>query len=91
MNKTDLINTIAGKASLTKRESEKALTAALEAITASLCKGEKVKIAGFGSFEIKERAERTGKNPRTGEEVTIPASRNVSFKAAKVLKETLSK
>ena len=91
MNKADIINAVSEMTELSKRESEKAVAAALEAIAASLAKGEQVKIAGFGSFDTKERAERTGHNPRTGEEVTIPASRVISFKAAKALKDTVAK
>ena len=91
MNKADIVKAVSEMTELSKHESEKAVAATLEAITMSLAKGEQVKISGFGSFETKERAGRVGHNPRTGEEVVIPASRVISFRAGKALKETVTK
>ena len=89
MNKTELINAIAEKTGMTKKDSDKALAAAIEAITAALAKGEKVQFVGFGGFEVKERAARTARNPRTGETVTVPASKAIQFKAGKELKNLI--
>ena len=86
MNKTELISAVAEKTGLTKKDSDKAIAAALEVITAALAQGEKVQFVGFGGFEVKERAERTARNPRTGETVTVPASKAIQFKAGKELK-----
>lgn len=91
MNKTELIAAVAESTGLTKKDSEKALNAAVEAITAALVKGDKVQVSGFGSFEIKEREARTGRNPQTGETMEIAASRVPSFKAAKALKDAVAK
>ena len=91
MNKTELIAAVAERTSLTKKDTEKALSAALETITAELAKGEKVQLAGFGSFEVKAREARVGRNPRTNETMEIPASRAPVFKASKALKETVAK
>ena len=87
MNKAELIAEVAVKAGLSKKDSEKAVNAALDTITASLTNGEKVQLVGFGVFDIKERAARIGRNPRTKEEVEIAASRVPQFKAGKALKE----
>lgn len=81
MTKTDLINAIAEASGLTKVDARKALEATTEAITAALKKGDKVALPGFATFAVGERAERQGKNPRTGETVTIPAKKVVKFKA----------
>lgn len=91
MNKTELINAVSESTGLTKKDSEKALNAAVESITAALAKGDKVQISGFGIFEIKEREARVGRNPQTGESMEIPASRVPSFKASKTLKDSVSK
>ena len=91
MNKAELINAVAEKAALSKKDSEAAVNAALEAITAALADGEKVQLVGFGSFEVKKREERVGRNPKTNEEIKIPASKVPAFKAGKALKEALSK
>ena len=88
MNKTELIAAIAEKAELSKKDSEKALNAALSAITEELAQGGKVQLIGFGSFETKNRAARTGRNPRT---ISIPASAYPVFKAGKALKDEVSK
>ena len=91
MNKTELIAIAAENAGLTKKDTERVLNAALDAITNSLMKGEKVQLSGFGTFEIKDRDERIGRNPRTKEAVTIPATRVPSFKASKALKDIVAK
>lgn len=91
MNKTELIAAAAEKTGLSKKDAEKALNAALEAITDALVKGDKVQVSGFGIFEVKEREARMGRNPRTGESMEIAASRVPSFKASKTLKDAVSK
>jgi len=89
MNKAELIAEVAVKTGLSKKDSEKAVNAALDTITASLVKGEKVQLVGFGAFEVKERGVRLGRNPKTKEEIEIPASRVPQFKAGKALKEAV--
>ena len=91
MNKAELINAIAASTELTKKDAEKALSATLEAITNALAQGDKVQIVGFGSFEVKQRAAHTGRNPRTKEPIEIPASAMPVFKAGKALKDAVSK
>jgi len=91
MNKAELINAVAEKAALSKKDSEAAVNAALEAITAALADGEKVQLVGFGSFEVKKREERVGRNPKTNEEIKIPASKVPAFKAGKALKDAVAK
>ena len=91
MNKTELIAAIAAKTELTKKDSENALNATVEAVTEALKKGDKVQLIGFGSFETKKRAARTGLNPRTGAAVEIPASAVPTFKAGKALKDAVAK
>ena len=91
MNKAELIAAVAEKASLSKKDSEAAVNAALEAISAALQDGDKVQLVGFGSFEVKKRAARTGRNPRTKEAVEIPASQVPVFKAGKALKDAVGK
>ena len=90
MNKTELINAVAEKAGLSKKNAEAAVNATLAAITESLKAEEKVQLVGFGSFEVKHRAERTGLNPRTGDSVTIAASKVPAFKAGKALKDAVA-
>ncbi len=90
MNKTELIAAVAEKAGLTKKAAECALNATIDAITASLAKGEKVQISGLGSFEVKNREARTGRNPQTGETIQIAASKLPAFKAAKALKDAVA-
>lgn len=80
MNKGELISSIASKSGLTKAASEKALNATIAAITASLKKGQRVGLVGFGSFSISKRSARTGRNPQTGKEIKIPAKKVVKFK-----------
>ncbi len=91
MNKTELIATVAEVAELSKKDAEKAVNATFDAITAALEAGEKVSLVGFGAFDVKERAARMGRNPRTKEEVEIPATRVPLFKAGKALKDTVAK
>ena len=90
MNKTELIAALSQKAELQKKDAEKALTAFVEIVTESLKAGEKVQLVGFGTFESKERPARTARNPRTGEEITIPASKTASFKVGKALKDSIN-
>lgn len=89
MNKTELIAAVAEKTGLSKKDSDAAVNAVLCAITDALKADEKVQLVGFGSFEVKHRAERTGLNPRTKEPVTIAASKVPTFKAGKALKDAI--
>ncbi|MCR5349048.1 MAG: HU family DNA-binding protein [Bacilli bacterium] len=89
MNKAELVKAVAEKAEVTTRDAEAVLDEALELIAAALIKGESVKLSGFGTFEKKERAGRTGTNPATGEKIQIPASKSAVFKPSKTLKEKL--
>ena len=91
MNKTELIAAAAESAGLTKKDTERVLNAAIDAITASLVKGEKVQISGFGTFETKDREARVGRNPHTKETIDIPATRVPAFKASKALKDAVAK
>ena len=91
MNKTELINAVAEKADLSKKDAEAAVTAVIDAITESLIQGEKVQLVGFGAFEVKARAERIGRNPQTKETIQIPASKTPVFKAGKALKDKVAK
>ena len=91
MNKTELIAAAAEKAGVSKKEAEAVVTAAFDAIAASLKEGEKVQLVGFGAFEVKARAERVGRNPQTKETITIPASKTPVFKAGKALKDSVNK
>ena len=91
MNKAELIATVAEIAGLSKKDSEKAVNATFDTITAALEAGEKVSLVGFGAFDVKARAARMGRNPRTKEEVEIPASRVPQFKAGKALKDAVAK
>lgn len=91
MNKTELIAAAAESTGLTKKDTEKVLNAALESIAAALAEGDKVQISGFGSFEVKEREARVGRNPQTGEAMEIAASRIPAFKAGKALKDRVAK
>ena len=91
MNKTELIAAVAEKADLSKKDAETAITAAVEAITGALIEGEKVQLVGFGSFEVKTRAARVGRNPKTGEEIPISEARLPVFKAGKALKDAVAK
>ena len=91
MNKAELINAVAEKAALSKKDSEAAVNAAMEAITGALSDGEKVQLVGFGSFEVKKREARVGRNPKTKEAIEIPASKVPVFKAGKALKDVVAK
>ncbi|MGZ0879261.1 HU family DNA-binding protein [Priestia megaterium] len=89
MKKAELIDAVATKAELTKQDSKKAVDALFETISNTLAKEEKIQLIGFGTFEVRERAGRTGRNPQTGEEMTIPASKVPAFKPGKELKEAV--
>lgn len=91
MNKSDLIGSVAEKTDLTKKDAEKAVNAVFQSIEEALTQGDKVQLVGFGTFETKERAARVGRNPRTGDEIQIPATKVPGFKAGKALKESVSK
>ena len=91
MTKVELIASVAAEAGMSKKDAEKAVNAALAAITEELKNGGKVSLVGFGTFEVKERGERKGINPRTKKEITIAASKLPSFKAGKALKDAVSK
>ena len=91
MNKTELIAVVSQAAGLTKKETERVINAALDTITASLIEGEKVQLSGFGTFEVKDREARIGRNPHTKEAIDIPATRVPSFKASQALKDTVAK
>ena len=89
MNKTELIAAVAEKASISKKDADSAVNAVLDTIVEALAADEKVQLVGFGTFEIRERAERTGRNPRTKEAMTIPASKAPVFKAGKAFKDAV--
>lgn len=91
MTKTELINSIADKANCTKKDAASALEATLSAIQEALVNGEKVSITGFGTFEVRERGEKTCLNPRTKQMMTCPPSKAPAFKAGKALKEAVNK
>ena len=91
MNKAELINAVAAAADDSKKDAEAVITAAVDTITAALQEGEKVQLVGFGSFEVKKRAARTGRNPKTKEAIEIPASAVPVFKAGKALKDAVAK
>ncbi len=90
MNKTELVDSIAEKSGLSKKDSEKALSALIESVEDALVSNDKVQLVGFGSFEVKKRAARKGRNPQTMEEIDIPESNVPTFKAGKDLKEMLN-
>ena len=89
MTKVELIAAVANEANLTKKDAEKAVTATIDVITETLQKGEKVSLVGFGTFEVRERKERQGRNPQTREPMTIPASKLPAFSAGKALKDAV--
>ncbi len=91
MNKTELIAAVSEKTGVSKKDCEKTISAMLDQVAESLAQGDKVQIVGFGSFEVKERQARTGRNPKTGEAVEIAASKAPVFKAGKALKDTVAK
>lgn len=90
MNKAELINAVAKTTELSRKDADKAVNAMIDVITEALRTGDKVQIVGFGAFEAKERASRLARNPRTGEEIEIPASKSVSFKVGKALKDEVN-
>lgn len=87
MNKTSLVDIVAQNTGLKKREAEAAVNAVLQAITDDLATGGKVQLAGFGTFKVREKGERKGRNPKTGEEIVISASRSIVFTPGKTLKD----
>ena len=91
MNKSELIAAVANQADLTKKDAEAAVNAVTDVIAEALKAGDKVQLVGFGTFETRERAARTGKNPRTGETIEIAASKVPAFKAGKALKDSVNK
>ncbi len=90
MNKSELIAAIAAKTGETKKDAEATLNAFVEVVTETLVKGDKVQLVGFGSFEVRKRAARKGRNPQTKEEIKIPASKAPVFKAGKALKDLVN-
>lgn len=90
MNKSELVANVAEQAGLTKKDAEKAVNAIFASVQGTLVKGDKVQIIGFGTFEVRERAARKGRNPQTGKAITIPASKNPVFKAGKALKDAVN-
>lgn len=91
MNKSDLVAAIATKTGATKKDAEASLNAFTDVVTESLVKGDKIQLVGFGSFEVRKRAARKGRNPQTKEEIKIPASKAPVFKAGKALKDLVNK
>jgi DNA-binding protein HU-beta len=89
MNKTDLVNAVATQAELTKKDATAAVDALVETISNTLAKDEKIQLVGFGTFEVRERAARTGRNPQTGEEIQIAAPKVPAFKPGNELKEAV--
>ncbi|AQU76749.1 MULTISPECIES: HU family DNA-binding protein [Priestia] len=89
MKKAEFIEAVASKSELTKQDAKKAVDSLFETISTTLAKGEKVQLVGLGTFEVRERSERTGRNPQTGEEMTIPATKVPGFKAGKEFKEAV--
>lgn len=90
MNKNDLVEAVAGEANLSKADAGRAVDAVVSAITKALKQGDTVSVLGFGTFTVRARAARTGRNPRTGEEIKIAASKNPAFKAGKALKDAVN-
>ena len=91
MNKTELIAAVAEKAEISKKDAEKAVKAFTDAVAEELAKGGKVQLVGFGNFEVSERPAREGRNPRTGETMTIAAAKTPKFKPGKALKDEINK
>ncbi|MBU8905364.1 HU family DNA-binding protein [Desertibacillus haloalkaliphilus] len=89
MNKTDLVNEVSEKTELAKKDATNAVNAVFESITDALAKGDNVQLIGFGTFEVRERSARKGRNPQTGEEIEIAASKTPAFKAGKQLKDSV--
>jgi DNA-binding protein HU-beta len=91
MNKTELISVTAQNAGIARKDAERIINAAIDAITAALTEGDKVQLSGFGSFEVKDREARVGRNPHTKESIEIPATKVPVFKASKALRDTVAK
>ena len=91
MTKTELISGVAEKTGFSKKDADKAVAAVLDSISEALAGGEKIQLVGFGTFEVRDRAAREGKNPATGEKITIAATKGPAFKAGKALKEAVAK
>lgn len=91
MNKTELIASVAASCDMTKKDTERVVNAALDAITAAMVNGDKVQLSGFGIFEVKSREARVGRNPHTKEAIEIPATKVPAFKASKALKDSVAK
>ena len=91
MNKAELIQAVAAKAEIDKKTADKAVNAVLDVITETMTAGDKVQLVGFGTFEVRERAARTGRNPQTGAEIKIAASKQPAFKAGKAFKDAVAK
>lgn len=91
MTKSELIASVSEKTGTTKKDAEKAITAVIDSITEALAKGEKVQLVGFGTFEVRDRAERTGINPQTQQKIKIAATKTPAFKAGTTLKEAVAK
>lgn len=90
MNKTELVSAVAEKSGLSKKDAESAVAAVIESITGALVSGDKVQLVGFGTFEVRERSARTGRDPRTNAAIEIPASKAPAFKAGKALKDVVN-
>lgn len=90
MNKTDLVEVVVAETGVSKKQADAVISAALAAITSALKSGDKVSLIGFGTFEVKESAEREGRNPKTGETIKIAAAKKPSFSASKVLKDEVN-
>lgn len=90
MNKAELIAAVAEKAELSKKDTEAAVAALVDTLTEALAAGDKVQLARFGTFEVRARAEKQGRNPRTGETMIVPASKSPAFKAGKALKDAVN-
>lgn len=91
MNKAELVAAVAERADITKKDAEKVVTAVFDSIQDALAGKDKVQLVGFGTFEVKQRAARTGRNPKTGQEISIPATAVPGFKAGKALRDAVQK
>lgn len=90
MNKTELVDAVAADADLSKADASRAVDAMIDSVTSALKKGDKVSLVGFGVFSVRERAARQGRNPKTGQSITIPAGKTPGFKAGKALKDAVN-
>lgn len=91
MNKVELVASVAQKSGLSKKDAEKAVSAVLDSVVETVASGDKVQLVGFGTFEVRSRQQRTGRNPRTKETIVIPASKQPVFKAGKSFKDSVAK